>query len=88
MKKSIRVNIVGWGCLFISWGGDTEGIVSWGGGSRIVAISRIRELLDLVRRDGRGWGWEWGWSWVFASGVLVDGWMDGEVVLLMRRRVC
>ncbi len=25
---------------------------------------------------------------VFRSRVLVDGWMDGEVVLLMRRRVC
>jgi len=56
------------------------------GGSRIVAISRVKELLDLVRRDGRGWGLGWGWSWVFASGVLVDGWMDGEVVLLVRRR--
>jgi len=53
-----------------------------------VAISRIRKLFDLVRRDGRGWGWscsevgvcEWGF------GGWMDGWMDGEVVLLVRRR--
>ncbi len=25
-------------------------------------------------------------EYVFGSGVLVDGWMDGEVVLLVRRR--
>jgi len=57
-----------------------------------VAITRIRELLDLVRRDGRGWGWGWSWScsgicvWEWGFGGWMDGWMDGEVVLLVRRR--
>ncbi len=52
-----------------------------GGGGRMVAVTRIRELLVLVRRDGRGWGWSCSgicvWEWGF--GGWMDGWSGGFV---------